>query len=61
MRETLVALLMLGAVAAASAYAQQRNCVAPVFAVSEPSAMDGEDTWTGESAVFQNAIWRLQR
>ena len=51
MRETLVALLLLGTVAAVSVATRQSACTAPAF---EPD--NGEDA--GHVAIFQKAIWK---
>ena len=51
MRETVVALLMLGAVAAVSAVSRERSCVSP------PDSSSQEDDG-GEKAVFQNVLVR---
>ena len=54
MRETMVALLMLGTVAAVSSVSQQRSCVAPL-----PSTEVEEDE--GKPASFHKVKWTLQR
>lgn len=61
MRERVALLLIVGiAVATSMVNAQQRTCMAPESSVSNSSPTDDGDTWTGGSAVYQKAIWRLQ-
>jgi|GEM_PF-5735616 len=58
MRDTVVALLMLGTVAAVSAFSQQRSCRVPFL--ETPESSDTGEIWDGTPAFLRKALWKAQ-